>query len=333
MQTTTRNTAILALICPLTLLAAATAQGQQTSGYGYLELPVTARALALGGTSISVVDPEVSLAEQNPALLCPEMSGQLALCYTRYQSDVNMGYAAYCGRFMSAGAWSVGMRYIDYGDFSGYDEQGISTGAFGVKDMSLQGAVEYPVNDKLHIGMQAKLLYSSYESYSAFALGVDLGMNYYDEATGNALSLTVTNLGGQLKALYEERRESLPAQVNAGWTRQLAHLPFCISVTACRLLDWDDDYRDGNGDEHTFKTSEQVLNHLIFGLEWTAADNVWLAASYNYRNQRLFSGQGGFLRGIALGAGVSYRKVSVQAGFASAHAGSNTLTLQFDYSF
>ena len=306
---------------------------QDLTGYGYLELPVSARALALGGTSISVVEPEMSLAEQNPSLLCPEMAKQAIVSYTRYMGDVNMGYAAYAGRFLSVGGWSVGMRYIDYGDFSGYDEQGLSTGSFGVKDMSLQMALGYPVNDRLRVGAQAKFLYTSYESYSAFAMGVDLGLNYYNEATGNSLSLTATNLGGQFKPLYEERKEHLPTQLNLGWSSELQHLPLCVSVTAYHLLDWDHDYVDGSGAKHSFKNSEMVLNHLIFGVEWTAAEHFWLAASYNYRNQRRFAGQGGFLRGLGLGAGINYRQLALQLAYASVHAGDGTMTFQFTYTF
>jgi len=323
----------LLLLMALTHVVLSQLWAQETAGYSYLELPVSARAVALGGTSISVVEPEMSVAEQNPALLCPQMAGQLAVSYTRYMGDINMGYVGYAGRFLQVGGWSLGMRYIDYGDFQGYDEQGLSTGSFGVKDMSLQAAVGYPINDRLRIGAQAKMLYTSYESYSAFAMGVDVGLNYYNEATGSSLSLTATNLGGQFKPLYEERKEKLPTQVNLGWSTELQHLPFVISVTAYHLLDWDDDFVNASGEVQHYKDAERVLNHLIFGAEWSASDNFWLAASYNYRHQRSFISQGGFLRGIALGAGINYRQLSLQAAYASAHAGEGSLTVQLGYSF
>lgn len=314
-------------------LAAGNAWAQESSGYGYLALPVSARSLAMGGTLISVVEPEVSMAEQNPSLLCPEMAEQLAVCYTNYLNDVNMGYVVYARPFLDVGAWSVGMRYIDYGSMTGYDEQGFSTGKFGVKDMSLQGAVGYPINDRWRIGAQVKMLYSSYESYSAFAMGVDVGLNYYDEASGSSFSLTATNLGGQFKALYEERKESLPTELNVGWSHELQHLPFCLTVTGYHLLDWNHDYVNSNGEKQQYKDAEMVFNHLIFGLEWTASDSFWLAASYNYRHQRRFIGQGGILRGIGLGAGLNYKKMGMQLGYASMHAGDGTLTFQFDYTF
>lgn len=328
-----RSTKRLLMVLMLTAVPPVALIAQETAGYSYLELPVSARSVALGGTSISVVEPEMSVAEQNPALLCPEMAGQMAVSYTRYMGEINMGYAGYAGKFLEAGGWSVGMRFLDYGDFNGYDEQGVSTGSFGVKDMSLQAAVGYPINERLRIGAQAKMLYTSYESYSAFAMGVDVGLNYYNEASGTSLSLTATNLGGQFKALYEERKEHLPTQLNVGWSSELQHLPFVVSVTAYNLLDWDDEFVTSSGGVQTYKDAEKVLNHLIFGAEWNASDNFWLAASYNYRHQRSFIGQGGFLRGIAMGAGITYRQMSIQAAYASAHAGVGSLTIQFGYSF
>lgn len=326
-------------LCPVALLLLfalpmVVAQAQEVDGYGYLELPVSPRALALGGTSISVVEPEMALAEQNPALLCPQMAGQLAVSYMSYVSDINLGYAGYAGRFLQAGGWSVGMRYVDYGDFAGYTEEGIPTGSFGVKDMCLEGAVGYPINDLWRIGAQMKLMYTTYESYSAFAMGVDLGLNYYDAATSNALSITVTNLGTQLKPLYDDgRRQHQPSQLNVGWSKDLQHLPFTVSVTGYHLLDWDQDYLDGQGNRHALTNSEQVFNHLIFGIEWSAIDHFWLAASYNYRNQARFRGQGGFLRGMALGAGLRYSNMGFQVGYASTNAADGSLALLFNCTF
>lgn len=309
------------------------AQAQEVSGYGYLELPVSARGLALGGTSITVVEPDMSLAEQNPALLCPQMERQAVAAYTNYLAGIQMGYAAFAGRFLQVGGWSAGMRFVDYGHFDGYDIQGLATGSFSVKDICLEGAVGYPLNDRWNIGAQAKLLYTSYESYNAFAMGVDLGLNYYNEVSGNSFSMTLTNLGGQFKSLYEESKQKLPTQLNLGWSRELLHLPLCVSITAYHLLDWDNAYVDGKGTKQEFSNAEQVLNHLIFGLEWTASRNFWLATSYNYRQQRRFSGQGGFLRGLSFGAGLSYRSFNFQAAYASTNQADGMMTLQLGYTF
>lgn len=318
----------LTIVC-LSVLAG---RSQEVGEYGFLELPVSAHAAALGGTSISVVEPEASLADQNPALLCPEMSGQLNLSYMNYLSDINLGYASYTGSFRTEGAWQAGIRFVNYGDFDGYDEEGTATGTFGAKDIALQGGIGYPINARWRIGANARALYSKYEEESAFALGVDVGLNYYNEASGRSFSVALTNLGGQLKSM-ENRRCNLPTQLTIGLTKEVEHLPFCFSLTGIQLLDWDQNYRTSDGEEHEYTNAEQVLNHLLWGVEWIASDNFYLAGAYNFRRQREFSGDGGFLRGLSVGAGLNWKQLRCQVSYASYNAVDGSLQIGIGYRF
>lgn len=320
-------------MCSSLLLPVGAARAQEVGEYGFLQLPVSTHAAALGGTAVSVVDPEAALADQNPALLCPEMAGQVHLSYLHYVSDIHLGYASGTGKLSDVGAWQAGVRYLSYGDFEGYDEAGVSTGSFTAKDIALQGGVGYPVNDRLRLGLAARAIISKYESYSAFALGVDVGLNYYNEYTGRSLSAVVTNLGGQLKSLYDGRRAKLPTQLSLGITKEVEHLPFCFTLTAIDLFDWDQDYRDGDGDLHRYKTEEQILNHLLWGAEWIASDHFYLAAAYSYRRQREYSGTGGFLRGLSFGGGLSWDPLSVGVSYASYNAVDASLSFQLSYKF
>jgi len=305
---------------------------QEVGNYGFLDLPVSARTGALGGINISVVEPDLALSDQNPALLCPEMQGQLAVSYTNYVADINLGYISYAGSLLEAGTWSASARYVDYGTFDGYDESGEAMGSFSVKDMAFCGSVGFPINDRWRCGATARLLYSSYDSYSAFAVGVDLGLNYYNEASGRSVSMTVSNLGGQLKS-FEDRHASLPTQISLGVTKELEHLPFCLSLTAWQLLDWDTDYVDGAGTKSDYSNAEQILNHLVFGLEWLPSEHVYFAAAYNYRRQRQFSGMGGFLRGISFGGGFRRARFSLQCSYARYNAADGSLMVGCGYQF
>lgn len=305
---------------------------QEVGNYGFLDLPVSARTGALGGINISVVEPDLALSDQNPALLCPEMQGQLAVSYTNYVADINLGYISYAGSLLEAGTWSASARYVDYGTFDGYDESGEAMGSFSVKDMAFCGSVGFPINDRWRCGATARLLYSSYDSYSAFAVGVDLGLNYYNEASGRSVSMTVSNLGGQLKS-FEDRHASLPTQISLGVTKELEHLPFCLSLTAWQLLDWDTDYVDGAGTKSDYSNAEQILNHLVFGLEWLPSEHVYFAAAYNYRRQRQFSGMGGFLRGVSFGGGFRRARFSFQCSYARYNAADGSLMVGCGYQF
>jgi len=314
------------------LLTSCAIKAQEVGEYGFLEIPTSPRAAALGGAVVSVVEPEVSLSDQNPALLCQSMAGQLSLSYINYVSDINLGYAAYAGKFLSEGAWSGSVRFVDYGTFDGYDSNGHSTGSFSAKDIAISGSVGYPLNDSWNIGGTVRGIYSTYESYSAFALGVDVGLNYYDEASGRSISMVVSNLGGQLKSL-DDQYQHLPTQVALGLTKEIAHLPFCISLTAYNLLDWDQKYVNGDGTIQEWKPAEQVFNHLLLGAEWIITDNLYFAAGYNYRRQREFSGSGGFLRGLSFGGGLKYRSFSFQAAYARYNAVDGSLNIGLSYQF
>lgn len=321
-----------ALFLTVSSLSVSMASAQEVGGYGFLELPVSVHAAALGGTSVSVVEPEAALADQNPSLLCPEMQQQLSLSYMNYVADINLGYASYTGEFREQGAWQMGVRFVNYGDFDGYDEEGFSTGTFGAKDIAIQASLGYPINDRWRIGAATRAIYSKYESESAFALGVDVGLNYYNEVAGRSFSMVLSNLGGQLKSM-ENRRNHLPTQLSIGVTREVEHLPFCFSLTGIHLLDWDQNYRTSNGEEHEYSNGEQILNHLLWGVEWIATDNFYLAGAYNFRRQREFSGDGGFLRGLSFGAGLNYKQFSCQASYASYNAVDGSLMIGLNYKF
>jgi hypothetical protein len=319
---------------PLTLyiLSSTIGHAQEVGNYGYLELPTSTHVAALGGCNISVVEPDLSLSDQNPALLCDEMVGQMSVSYLNYVSDINLGYIGYAGAFRSRGAWSVSARYVDYGSFAGYDADGVSQGTFSAQDVAISGALGLPISEHWRCGGAVRMLYSSYDIYSAFALSVDLGINYYNENSGRSFSVTLSNLGGQLKR-FDDHYTSLPTELTLGLTKELEHLPFCLSLTAWQLLDWDTDFVDADGVKGDYSRTEQVLNHLIFGAEWIVTDNVYFAAAYNYRRQRQFTGMGGFLRGISFGGGFTAGRFNLHASYARYNAADGSLSLGCGYHF
>ena len=278
------------------------AVAQEVGQYGFLEIPVSPRASALGGSAISVVEPEVALVDQNPALLCREMAGQLSLSYINYVSGVNLGYASFSGRFFSEGAWAGSARYVDYGSFDGYDQNGVSTGSFSAKDIVLGGSVGYPLNGRWNIGATIRAIYSHYDIYSAFALGVDVGVNWYDEVAGCSFSAVVTNLGGQLKS-FDDRYQHLPTQAAVAYSKEVEHLPLCVSLSAVNLFDWDIDFK----------------RHFVVGAEWIISDSLYFAAGYNFSH-------------FSVGGGFHYRKWNFQLSYARYHSLSGSLNFGLSYS-
>lgn len=312
---------------------AASVLGQEVGSYGFLKMPVSAHAAALGGPVISIVETDASLVSHNPSLLCPEMQGQASVSYMQYADGINLGAASYTGKFLDYGAWQASAHYVNYGSFNGYDEYGNSTGTFGAHDVALSWGVGYPLTQRWRIGAAARAILSNYESYNAFAVGVDVGLNYYNEVDGRSISIAVTNLGRQLKAFNDERRVSMPTQLSIGVSKEVEHLPFCLTLTAIDLFDWHQHYRDGVGSEHKYSGGEQALCHLLLGVEWLPTDGFFLGAAYNYRRQREFSGAGGFLRGMSYGGGIQHNAWRFSAAYARYSAVDGTLHITLNYSF
>ena len=75
------------------LLRAVVAQTGDT-GYTFLRYPSSARANAMGGNTMSLVERDPSLIFHNPALLGAEMDQMVNLNYLNYISDINVGVSA-----------------------------------------------------------------------------------------------------------------------------------------------------------------------------------------------------------------------------------------------
>ena len=75
------------------------------------------------------MDYDVTQALYNPATINVDMDNQLAVNYSSYLGDISYGTAAYAYTWdRRTQTFHLGMTYVNYGSFDGYDENGISTG-------------------------------------------------------------------------------------------------------------------------------------------------------------------------------------------------------------
>ena len=64
-------------------------RGQEgKSSFDFLNIPTSTHAYTLGGTNISVIDEDINLVNQNPALMGPESDLQLGLNYMKYVGGI-----------------------------------------------------------------------------------------------------------------------------------------------------------------------------------------------------------------------------------------------------
>lgn len=309
-----------------------------SSAYNWLNITSSSKIYGLGGLNISLVDDELQSSDQNPALLGPEMSGQIAVNYMRYLGGSNLAGARYAHSAGEHGAWSAALQYFGYGSITETLPDGSTVGTFSPKDVAFTGTYSHDITDRLRGGIAMKFLYSSYADFSAFAISTDLGINYFDPERDMSLSLVVANLGGQVKR-FSESYDRLPFDIRLGWSKVFGNFPVRFSVTAWNLTKWKLPYMDlgdgTSGSEPQLKDSfsSNLFRHLVFGADLISSKNFYLGLGYNYKTRTDMSTyHRSFISGFSLAAGIRGRAYGVGIAFAQPHTGATTFMVNLNLS-
>lgn len=328
-------------IFAVTLLATAGSASSKlaANAYSFLDVSSSTHAQALGGYAIAAAEPDPMLADQNPALLGPELQRVVAIGYMRYFGSSNFAAARFAHSAGERGAWGLGVRYLDYGSIDGYDPNGSFTGSFKPQDISVEATYSHDFTDRLRGGLNAKLIYSNYEEYTAVALAADLGINYYDDEKDLSLSAVIKNAGGQVKR-FNESYDHLPFDIQLGYMQGLANGPFSLAITAHHLTHWKLPYYDHSQSDSDasasgmaeYKFFPTLFRHLTFGLQYAPSERFYAALGYNYKTRGdMATGQRNFLSGFSLGLGFNVSDFSLGVSFSQPHRSASTVALNIAY--
>jgi len=294
-----KHTIHLALILTL---CSASLQGQigGRAIYEFLNLPNSAKVAALGGKAIALPDNDLNLVFHNPSLLNDTLDNALVLNYVNYLADINFGYFSYAKSFGHLGTFAAGIHYIHYGTFIAADETGQKTGDFSASEYSFNLFYSRRIDSLFSVGINLKPIISNLEKYNSFGLATDLGVTYYNPNRLFTAALVLKNIGIQISTYDGETREPLPFEIQLGLSQKLKHAPFRISMVAHNLqtyrLTYDkDDSQDsvndpfaGDSDEPSKLEdfAENIMRHLIFGLEFTPIKSFTFRVGYNYQRRK-----------------------------------------------
>lgn len=319
-----------ALLCALAGVPTAVAQ-DGSSAYTFLNVSSSSKIYGLGGVNISLVDDDLMSTDCNPALLGPEMTGQIGLNYMHYIGGSNFAGLRYAHSAGEHGAWSASVRYFGYGSMKEALPDGTVVGEFSPKDVAFGATYSRDIYGRWRGGITLRGLYSAYADYSAFAISTDLGVNYYDEERDLSLSMVIANLGGQVKR-FNHSYDRMPLDVRLGWSQSFGSYPVRFSVTAWNLTKWKLPYLDaGDGtSEPEMKDSfkSNLFRHLVFGADLIASPNYYIGIGYNYKTRTDMSTYSrSFLSGFSLCGGINVRSFAVGVAFAQPHTGATTFML------
>lgn len=305
------------------------------SVYQFLDLVTSPRQAALGGKLITIYDEDVNQALFNPATINERMDNHLSLNYGSLFGEVTYGTASYAYTFdRRTQTFHAGVNYVNYGDFAGYDENGLETSSFTGSEIALSFGYAYniPYTD-VYVGANAKLISSTLENYNSFGGAVDLGAIYVDDYNDINIALSIRNIGTQFTT-YAGMNEKLPLEIVAGISQQLEHVPLRWHLTLENLQQWDVSFSNparAQGNIDGGSTPEKVgffnnaLRHVIVGAELFPEKAFNIRMGYNFRRseelsieeQRNFSG-------ISLGLGLRFNKIKFDYSYSRYTLAANT---------
>lgn len=294
--------------------------------FTFLNLPYSAHATALGGDNITTITDDLTLAFHNPALLANVSDKSLSLNYTSFIEGSQVGSAAFSRQFGERSAWALGIRYMDYGDITETDAANNEMGNISANDLALMGLYNYILSEKWSGGVAAKIIHGNYADYTSYAIGVDLGLNYYNEESDLSASLTFMNLGGQIKT-FDDKHEKLPTNLQIGITKRLAHAPIYLSATLNDLSHWKSSYF--NPERKKLSFGDILLNHVIFGVEFRPSDRFFIAGGYDFKRGKELNVEGSKWNGFSLGGGLQLKRIKLGVAYANYHVAASSFVANF----
>ena len=307
--------ALLAIVFATRLAA----QESQTA-FNFLRLPVSAHVSALGGENISITDDDPTLVFHNPALIGGVSDKSINLNYMTYMKGTKTASVSFVKAAGERTTWAVMGQYMDYGDIIETTIDGIRLGKVSAKDIMVGGTFQYFLSDLWSGGITAKFVSSSLAGYHAAALGVDLGVNYYDEEKGWSLSAVAKNLGGQVKA-YNDEHDKIPLDVQLGISKRFGKAPIRISATMSRLNNWEG----------------RFINHFALGADVFLGQNIYVAGGYNFRRaseMKISENEGSSAHGagLSIGGGLQLQRFKLNVAYAKYHVSASSLLINATYS-
>lgn len=300
-----------------------------TTAYEFLNIPTSSHSAALGGHAVALVEDDITLLFDNPALLSNVSHNTLNFDFMSYMSGSMKLSAAFSRQWGARGNWAVAAQVLNYGEMTETNEHFEEMGKINANDINVQGGYTYMFTDQLTGGVQGKVLMSNYGNYSSLGLAVDLGVNYYDENNGLSLSLVAQNLGGQVDPLYENAQK-LPFNLVLGCSKQIANAPIRLNLNFSDLTRWSKSYYTATGEE--LSSNKRFLNHISLGADVFPSQQTWIALGYNFRRGYEMKVQdSSHWAGVSVGAGLSLKKFKVGVTWAKYHIASSSLLINASY--
>jgi hypothetical protein len=318
-------------MCAWLLLCGLSAKAQigGSTSFQILQSISPARMAALGGNALAIKDGDLNLGLYTPSLLDSTASGQIALGFNRIFGEASLSHVAYGHHVKGLGTLSIGLTSLSYGSFDMTDERGNTVGSFNAGEYLFQAGISRQLNEYFSLGANLKFALSELAEYKATALLVDAGATYYNPEKRFTATVMMRNFGRALSSYRPGVDESVPFEIQAGFTKRLDKAPIRFGLTYENAQTWRLS-RDRSGESVTDPlTGAQIAldnenffetfgRHLIFSTELLLSENFHIRVGYNYnRRQELKVESRPGTIGFSYGFGLRISKFHLSYGRAS----------------
>ncbi|MGQ9818830.1 MAG: type IX secretion system protein PorQ [Candidatus Kapaibacteriales bacterium] len=271
------------------------------SPFNFLRFAGSARSGALAGAFVSI-DDDPTAVFFNPSTIATNLSKDFSLTFFKHVLDVNSGSITYIRHLQNIGSFAGSIQYTNYGSFDRTDSQGQLQGTYTANDLAFGLSYANILDTNLYYGGTIKLLSSTIDKYSSFAIAFDIGLLYRMPEKRTNIGFAILNVGRQLST-FDGTKESLPLDVKLGINHRLRGLPLLLNFSFNNLND------------NSSKFFDRFLKFSLGG-EFYFGDYVNLRLGYdnNIRKYSASAKDRGF-SGFNFGLGIKLKEVNFDYGF------------------
>ena len=283
---------LFVLVCVLLLASsqifAATGKQIGTAGAMELLIPVGARSTALNGANIASVK-GIDAMYWNPAGACVlDSRAEAMFSYQNYLADIYVSYFAAITDVGAIGNMGLSVKALNFGEImETTTENPDGTGStFSPNYLTLAAHFSRKFTDRIHFGLNAKIISERIMSTSANGFAVDLGLQYINES-GLRLGFVLANFGGDMKFSGPdlEIRQQIEGTEYGSELSSMAiptmkfGLPTQLKIGAGYDLKIDD--LNAVSLSGAFVNNASAYNTFTGGLEYAFKDMVFIRAAYS----------------------------------------------------
>ncbi len=280
-----------------------------TNAAAFLEIPVGARAVAMGGSYVALANDPTAL-YYNPSGIVWMNNVQVELMHNEWLVDTNFEYAAATMPLpVFNAALGVSLTLLDYGEqkVRTVDRPEGTGQNYSARDYAVSLTYAQAITDRFSFGLTGKYINQKIFNTSGGTMALDIGIFYLTPVKGLNLGMSITNFGGEMRitgrdldtVVDPDPEHETINNVPVSYKTESFPLPQLFRAGISYNMDW--------GTYGSLTVSTDVLHpsnnteSMNFGIEYGYAGILFLRAGH----ENTFEKDG--INGLTLGGGIDYR--------------------------